>query len=479
METPSAFGNIFKLKEFSSSPIKPRLHGRQKSVAAEIHKSECSTPKFSLSNISLYSDIESTLRKLDPSFQLFLTNQSPICQILQCVRQATNFLQQQQKRLSKEDPYPSNEIPKNLTCEHCGKYSKNIRSETILLTQRLEKFKQKSKKFEKQKIIHSEKIKEEKKLLNIFKEKLEGLAERLTSQKQEILTEEKEAKTSKLQIATLENISINHQSNSQKPQKKILKIESFPSLNIESQLDFSFVIEKLESHIQLYNDEITEREQKLNDKEKFLILKEENLKKQISDIELLSLSLNNSKKDFFDLKQKLFPNVEKEMEMIKLILDEANCRKIEIEEILDNFEGLVQDNRSWAELNYLRSETQKKYKENCEYNDYLKDLQEKLDCYYADKDKEIKENGERLVKLQENINSTIETMEKKEQELLRLGEKLKVKELTIFKRTKSMKDCSEEANQDQSKTPKYSNTTQHSRYFKSMHNLKPLIEDCQ
>ena len=394
------------------------------------------------------------------------------------MRQATNFLQQQ-KRLSKEDPCPNNEISKSLTCEHCGKYSKNIRSETANLSQRLEKFKQKSKKFEKQKIIQCEKIKEEKKLLNVFKEKLKGLAERLTSQKQEILTEEKEVRTSKLLIERLESISMKHQSASQKPQKRILKIESCPSLNIESQLDFSIVIEKLESHIQLYNDEMTERELKLNNREKVLILKEEDLKKQILDIELISLSLNNSKKDFFDLKQKFFPSVEKETEMIKQILDEICCRKLEVEEILDGFEGLVQENRSWAEFSYLRNETQKKYKENCEYNDYLRDLQEKLDSYYAEKEKEIKENGERLVKLQENINSTIETMEKKELELLRLGEQLKVKELTINKRTKSMKDCGEEVAQDQTKTPKYSTSTQHSRYFKSMHNLKSLIEDGQ
>ena len=477
METPSAFGNIFKLKEFPSSPLKSRPRERQKSLAPEIQKSECSTPKFSLSSISLYSDIEATLRKLDPSFQLFLTNQSPVSQILQCVRQATHFLQTQQKRLSKEDSCPDNDFSKSLPCEHCGKYSKNIRSETVLLTQRLEKLKQKSKKFDKQKIIHSEKIKEEKKLLNVFKEKLEGLAERLTSQKQEILTEEKEVRTSKFLIESLENISFKPYLTSQKPPERKFEIQNFPCLSIESQIDFSIVIEKLESHIQVYNDEIAEREKQLNDREKGIKLREENFKKYVSDIELISLTLNNSKKDCYDLKQKLFPKIEVEMEMIKQILEEINGRKQEIEEILDNFEELVQENRPWAEFSYLRSETQKKYKENCEYNDYLMDLQEKLDSYYAEKDKEIKENGERLIKLQESVNSTIETMERKEKELLRLGERLKFKEQTMLTRTKSMKETSEEPNQDQAKTPKYTGSNQHSRYFKSMQSLKSLIED--
>jgi hypothetical protein len=456
--------------------VKAKNRERQKSSAPDIQMSGCSTPKFSLNSISLYSDIEQTLKKIDPTFQLFLSNQSPISQILQCVRQAVHFLLQQKKKNIKDDKDSDDDPCKSLPCEHCGKYSKTIKCETALLTQRSEKFKQKSKKFEKQKLIHCEKIKEERKILNIFKEKLESLAERLSSQKLEILAENKESQRQKCIIQKVTDQSIT----SSKPFHPILKnnlnIEKLSEINIESEIDFSLIIEQLEEHIQLFNEITTEKEKNLQGREKKVEEKEELVKKQLSDIELITLSLNNSKKDCFDLKQKLFPKIEVEMDVIKNVFDEVNRKKLEIEEILENFEGLAQKNRSWAEFHYLRSETHKKYKENCEYNDYLIDMQERLDGYYAEKDKELKENGEKLMKLQENVNSTIQVMEKKEKEIIRLGEKLKSKEESVLKRTKSMKDNVEEPNLDHSKTPKYSGNSQHSRYFKSMHNLKSMFE---
>lgn len=437
---------------FASSPRKqsgftstvPHHHSRarQKSALPDFQfTSECSTPKFSLSSISLYSDIEDVLRKLDPSFKLFLSNQSPISQILQCVRQTTHFLLEQQKKPVIENT--SFKYLKNIVCEHCGKQSNNCKSETALLIQNSDQMKQKVKNFEKQKLIQSEKIKEEKRLLSIYKEKLEGLAERLTKQKQEIINEEVEKKRQKMNMQRIDSLNVQPQS---KKFSGMLSSETLTPISVTSDFDFSSLVEELEKHIQIYNEEVAVKVSQLNEKEERLKFRENWVKKQISDIEMVSLALNNSKKDCFDLKQEIFPSIEVQLGLLKQTLEDLNDRKMNLEEILENFEDLVAGNESWAEFHYLRNETQKKYKENCEYSDYLAELQQKLDKYYEEKNQEINENGEKLKKLQENVNLTIEMMEIKEKELMKVGENLKLKEQRLLKYGRSNGDINYDSN---------------------------------
>ena len=452
MEKRSLFTSSPKRQSGFTSTISYHSRARQKSELPNFQvTSECSTPKFSLSSISLYSDIEAVLRKLDPSFKLFLSNQSPISQILQCVRQTTHFLLEQQKRPVIENS--SLKYYKNVACEHCGKQSNTCKSETALLIQNSDQIKQKVKNFEKQKLIQSEKIKEEKKLLGIYKEKLEGLAERLSKQKQEIINEELVKKRQNMNVQLISSLEIQPQS---KESYGKLSFETLSPISVISDFDFSSIIEELERQIQAYNEEVAVKISQLNEKEERLKFRENWVKKQISDIEMVSLTLNNSKKDCFDLKQEIFPSIEVQLGLLKQTLEEINEQKLNLEDILENFEDLVSENESWAEFHYLRTETEKKYKENCEYSDYLAELQRKLDEHYEEKNQEIQENGEKLIKLQENVNLTIEMMEIKEKELMKMGEKLTLKEKRLMKYGKSIGDVNCDSNSDTIEIPRNS-----------------------
>lgn len=462
--SPSKFSQLQQTFLTSTNPHHSRK--RQKSALPNFQiASECSTPKFSLSSISLYSDIEEVLQKLDPSFKLFVSNQSPVTQILQCVRQATYFLLDQHKKPASEDPIYENF--RLIYCEHCGNESKNLKTETANFVRSSENLRQKTKRFERQKLIQSEKIKEEKRILGVFKEKLEGLAERLSKQKLEIIEEEFEKKKLRLEIQSVSAQNCQ----SQKSGFKDLRIETLPSVSVDSAFDFSSLIEALENQIQAYNEEVAIKDLQLSEKEEKLSLRENWVKKQVSDIEMVSLALNNSKRDFFELKEELFPDIEIQLGLVKQTLEELNEQKINLEDFFENYEDLVTENKSWAEFNYLRKETEKKYKENCEYSGYLEQLQQKLDKHFEEKNKELQENSEKLKQLQDNVNLTIQVMESKEKELMKLGLRLKEKEQALMKCGISTIGSNSGRTLETNDMKKYPDSIHRNRNIKSMSGL--------
>ena len=117
-----------------------------------------------------------------------------------------------------------------------------------------------------------------------------------------------------------------------------------------------------------------------------------------------------------------------------------NIKKLEIEDYEKSVESRSIDESLISDIvnvrnetEFLKGEAEKKYKENLEYADYLVDLQKKLEIYYEDKNKEIKESSEKLSRLQENVNYTIDLITKKEKELVAISNMLKEKERNLNK----------------------------------------------
>ena len=209
-----------------------------------------------------------------------------------------------------------------------------------------------------------------------------------------------------------------------------LTMESFHIYHIEDNLNFTSLIEDLDSQISIYNQEISLKENSLVERERIITLQEKQVKRMLNDIELMNLSLDASKNELQDLKADIFPALEFQSELIKELIHELQCKKEDIEMYLENLKTSrtsVGQKGAMQNAEKLQEEAEKKYKENCEFADYLLGIQQKLDLYYDNKNKELKENGEQLAKLQENIDCTIELINKKEKELFIYGESLREK----------------------------------------------------
>ena len=80
------------------------------------------------------NEIESVLQQLDPTFKLFVIEQSPISQILNCIKQATTLILQ--SRVNTEESLDFN---LKSICEHCGKSSRVFSKQEKIISEEKEK----------------------------------------------------------------------------------------------------------------------------------------------------------------------------------------------------------------------------------------------------------------------------------------------------------------------------------------------------
>ncbi|OMJ86687.1 hypothetical protein SteCoe_11775 [Stentor coeruleus] len=407
--------------------------------------SEYTSPKNHSVSLSFYDEVETMMKEVDPNFELFIGDKAPMAQIIDSLKQAISSINSHKNNFLNDSNDFSIEYSDYPVCKNCGKVSKNIINALEKVKKDNEKVKKKLKRFEKLKFIQNEKIKEEKDLLKKTKDRLESLAQKLTDNKTVIITEHKENK--KVKFIMENNKIINCWASGKMPVKKIsnLVMQSYSIFHIDNSMDFTSLIEEMDSQINVYNNEISKREEFLNEKEIRLGVKEIWINKELNNLEMINLSLSNSKNEFLELKHEIFPALEYQSELLKQLIQDLTDKKQEIEEYLKSLKNQSIDKGMFSNIIYAQSEVEKKYKENLEYADYLVNLQKKLDKYYEDKNKEIKESGEKLARLQENVNHTIELITKKEKELITIGLALKEKEKTLnglsSRNTTIMQNC--------------------------------------
>ncbi|OMJ65680.1 hypothetical protein SteCoe_37795 [Stentor coeruleus] len=411
---------------------------RQASMSNTMSPSKYSTSINPFANITFCNEIEYLMKEINPSFQLFTEDKPPSIQIIESLKEVIFSLKDRKQKHFDETSDFSIDISDYPKCEHCGKASKILNKSKESLKKDEEKLKKKIKQHKKLKFIQSEKLKEEKDFLKNTKDRLESLAKKLSEHKLEIIEEYKDYRKTKLSIEKSGGINClkNYKQNMKK--RTELKMQFYNIFHIDNSLDFTSFIEEMDSQIAAYNNEISSREEFLNKKEVQLSFQELRIKKEMNNIELINLSLNNSKNEFLELKHEVFPALEYQSELIKQLIHELNVKKQEIEDYEKSIEfrsideSLVSDIMSSRnETEFLKAEAEKKYKENLEYADYLINLQKKLEIYYEDKNKEIKESSEKLSRLQENVNYTIDLITKKEKELITFNSMLKEKERKI------------------------------------------------
>lgn len=413
---------------------------KQASLSNILSLSGISSPINPFVNITFCNEIEYLMKEVDPSFQLFTEDKAPSLQIIESLKQVVFSLKNRKQNHFDETSDFSIDISDYPKCEHCGKASKIFNKSSESLKKDKEKFNKKIKKYEKLRYIQNEKLREEKDLLKNTKDRLENLAKKLSEHKLEIIEEFKDYKKAKFSIEKSKGIECLTNFKQTMRKKTELKIQCFSIFHIDNSLDFTSFIEEMDLQIAAYNNEIFSREEFLNEKEVQLSLQELRIKKEMNNLELINMSLNNSKNEFLELKHEVFPALEYQSELIRQLIQELSIKKLEIEDYEKSIESrsidesLVSDIVSVrSETEFLKAEAEKKYKENLEYADYLVDLQKKLEIYYEDKNKEIKESSEKLSRLQENVNYTIDLITKKEKELVAISNMLKEKERALNK----------------------------------------------
>ncbi|OMJ85516.1 hypothetical protein SteCoe_13128 [Stentor coeruleus] len=391
-------------------------------------------------SITFCNEIEYLMKEIDPSFQLFTEDKAPSTQIIDSLKQIIFSLKNRKQNHFDETSDFSIEISDYPKCEHCGKASKFFNKSAESLKKDKEKLNKKIKKYEKLKFIQSEKLREEKDILKNTKDRLENLTKKLSEHKSEIIEEYKDYKKAKFSIEKSEGIECFKNCQIIMRKKTELKIQFYSIFHIDNTLDFTSLIEEMDLQIAAYNYEISSREEFLNEKEVQLSLKELKINKEMNNLELINLSLNNSMNEFLELKHEVYPALEYQSELIRHLIQELNIKKLEIEDYEKTIhsrsinESLVSDIMSARnEVEILKTEAEKKYKENLEYAEYLVDLQKKIELHYEDKNKEIKESSEKLSRLQENVNHAIDLINKKEKELVAIGSMLKEKERNLIK----------------------------------------------
>ncbi|OMJ71676.1 hypothetical protein SteCoe_30045 [Stentor coeruleus] len=416
------------------------------------------SPKNPLTTVSFYDEVETMMKEVDPNFQLFIGDKPPTTQIIDSLKQAISSINNRKHNFLDESSDFSIELSDCPICENCGKASRKFSNALERIKKDSEKLSKKMKHFEKLKFIQNEKVKEEKDLLKNTKDRLECLAQILTDNKAGIITEHKENK--KIRFVIGDTKVINCWASGKRPVKKRfdLTMQCYSIFHIDNIMDFTSLIEEMDSQITVYNNEISNREEFLNEKETKLGLKEMRIKKELNNLEMINLSLSNSKNEFLELKHEIFPALEYQSELLKQLIQDLTDKKQEVEEYQKSLKNLSIDEGmlsniidAHSDIEIMKAEVEKKYKENLEYADYLVDLQKKLDRYYEEKNKEIKESGERLARLQESVNHTIDLITKKEKELITISQVLREKEKTLSRITSrnstSMQNCnSQESN---------------------------------
>ena len=430
-------------KTLDLSTIKKSFHSHHISVPLKTF-SELSTPKNTRMSMISFENIEKMLKKIDPNFQMFSTNESPSDQMFHCIAQAVQCIIEQRKLETCDDSsICSLDGFESVVCEHCGRHSQQISDYQNKLYLENIKINKKIKNYEKTKFIQVEKVKQEKKVLLEARDKLDFLAKKITGEKDAIFEEFEKQKKNKNFVQKTENdINIfpkaqnisnppNQSKNYSKTQKN-LKLEKFTIFHLENSLDFTSLVEDIDNQILVFNQEISKKEDSLAEREKQLEILETQVKKQLNDIELMSLSLDNSKNEFLDLKTEIFPELEYESELLKQLVDELNKKKEKFTSHYSRFIVSPNDSdKKQADIEKMQKELEIKNKENCEFADYLIKLQKKLDLYYENKNKELKTNEEELARLHEKVNYTIDLITKKEKELNLISESLKEKERLI------------------------------------------------
>lgn len=404
--------------EFENRLIrKQALHRPMNSFNTLTSFSKAATPKSCFANFSFYEEVETVLQEIDPNFRLFVIEDSPVSQILLCLKRAVSMIKEQKSmtQLTLDESFDES-IVKTI-CEHCRSPSNLLANCEKKIREKKEKLEKNLKKFEKSRFIQTEKIKEEKRVLAAVKDNLVSLTNRLAEQKQDF----SQGKNPNLIVEKLLENSIEIRPLRVFPKNPELSIEKFTVFQLENSLDFTSFIEELDSQIALYNHEISLKENSLIEREALVLTQEAEIKKQLSEIELMSLSLESSKSEMQEIKYEVFPALEFQSELVKALIDELHMKRDEIEAY---FYAINKEIEKDQELEKKIKETEEKYKENCEYADYLVNLHRDLDMYHEEKNKELKENGEQLCKLQKRVDYTIELITHKENELLKLSETL-------------------------------------------------------
>ena len=398
---------------------KPIVH-RHKISAPEFESfSKATTPKTEVCSSLIYNEIEFVLQQIDPTFKLFAIEESPLSRILKCIKQATAVIQ---SRLSTEE---SGDCNLKSVCEHCGNSSRALAKQEQIITEEKTRLRNKLKSLEKAKLIHAEKVREERKILVSNRIQLETLMAKFSAGQ---VTKSLTSQTPTLGIEKINQFEINIYPKISKTKCTALSMESFPIYNIEYNFDFTSLIDEVNSQICFYNEEISLKENSLIEREKQVSLQEQQVKKVLNDIELMNLSLNASKKELQDLKSDIFPVLEFQSDLVKELIFELHCKKEDIEMYLKNLKNSrfsVNEKGALQNIEKLQEEAEIKYKENCEFADYLFEMERKLDLHYDKKNKELKENTDQLTKLQENIDYSIELINNKEKELLIYSESLR------------------------------------------------------
>ena len=391
---------------------KEAFHCHKYSVPISTNYFGDSTPKSYLINNEFYNEVESILREIDPKFKLFELGNSPMNRILNCLKEATNVIINSQSK-EEADSFLSD---MSIICENCGKSSTRLAKYEVKLNNAAASIRNKKKTLEKSKFIHLEKIKEEKTILSEMKYKLENLSEKLTEQN-EIFN--KDFRETKINSFTIENycISINNQAHQILHHPKKIELENFNVFQGENNLDFTSFIEELENQMLKFNQEISLRENLLDEREEQLNLKENEVRKQLNEIEYMNMSLENSKNEILELNNDIFPSLEFQTEMQIQLIKELQLQKSE----MDIFLKKIGENLKFKDEEEKIHEAILK----------LDEKQKRFDEFYKNKEKELKENADQLVKLQKNVDLTINTMAQKEKELFIISKALKEKEMSV------------------------------------------------
>jgi hypothetical protein len=396
------------------------------------------SPKNSTKS-SYYDDIENILKQIDPDFKLSRLEKSPDKQTLNCLKQATKAILEHKDYINSGN-YASLIDTNSLStdqfkCENCHQVSLNISNQYKNIIQLHKNLDKKIKIFERIKFIQIEKNREEKNIIITAKQKLDNLTSSLIQKKKEILKQNKDCLIQNFEIETQDNISVcTSRSNPNLP----LKLESFNIFQLENNLDFSSFIDELEIQIELYNKEISIKESYLDQREKALIYQESQLKTHLNDFEFMVLSLESSKKEFLDFKLETFPSLETQSEILNHLIQDLNNKKEELNAYVQELQSKHIKFQAYPSKSL---ESNLDCKETQDFAEYLLELQNKIHKYYEKKTLELKASEDRLMKLEENTNHTLEMINYKEKKLYAISEIIKEKEKKLELKSNAVSCC--------------------------------------
>ena len=220
----------------------------------------------------------------------------------------------------------------------------------------------------------------------------------------------------------------------------------------KGQDEYAAMLEELQSQMAKYNKELENKEKELDSKSAEISRREEEVERKLEEIQNVEFSLMRAKKDLEELSLGTIPELETQSQHIQHILADLLVKRNEVDsgysqlqaKIIE-FERTKSQSRNANDINRMADELENKIKrirereeelanlehvldkekkENLSHALYLQRAEKEFNESCAKKETEIEATTKKLEKLQIKLESAIQLMNAKENELLSLKEQL-------------------------------------------------------